>query len=91
MRRRGIYSEVRHRRGFHGQSDQTNEYHDGLAEETKSHDSNDFGSKEGWKNSEGERLDDFGVDEEAEFYDEEDTPLAVLLERRRQRNGVVAY
>ncbi|KAK4984941.1 Palmitoyltransferase [Elasticomyces elasticus] len=39
--------------------------------------------EESWRNSEGERLDDFGVDEDAEFYDEDDVPLAELLRRRR--------
>ncbi|KAJ5818830.1 hypothetical protein N7474_004421 [Penicillium riverlandense] len=41
--------------------------------------------EESWRNSEGERLRDFGVDEDVEFYDEEDLPLAVLIEQRRQR------
>ena len=41
--------------------------------------------REAWRNSEGERLDDFGVDEHAEFYDEDDVPLAELLSRRRAR------
>lgn len=40
--------------------------------------------EEGWRNSEGERLADFGVDEEAEFYDEDDIPLSKLIERRKQ-------
>ena len=39
--------------------------------------------EESWRNSEGERLKDFGVDEDAEFYDEDDIPLAELLRRRR--------
>jgi palmitoyltransferase len=43
--------------------------------------------EEGWRNSEGERLKDFGLDEEVEFYDEQqeddDVPLSQLLERRR--------
>ena len=38
--------------------------------------------EEGWRNSEGERLADFGVDEDAEFYDEDDLPLAELMRRR---------
>lgn len=38
--------------------------------------------EEGWRNSEGERLGDFGVDEETEFYDE-DVALSELLRRRR--------
>jgi palmitoyltransferase len=37
--------------------------------------------EEAWRNAEGERLDDFGVDEDVEFYDEEDVPLSVLRER----------
>ncbi|KAJ5625464.1 hypothetical protein N7510_001773 [Penicillium lagena] len=41
--------------------------------------------EESWRNSEGERLRDFGVDEDVEFYDEEDIPLAVLIEQRKQR------
>lgn len=43
----------------------------------------DESGEEGWKNAEGERLKDFGVDEEVEFYDEEDVPLAKLIERRK--------
>lgn len=39
--------------------------------------------EESWRNAEGERLGDFGVDEDVEFYDEDDVPLAVLMERRR--------
>lgn len=41
--------------------------------------------EEAWKNSEGERLLDFGVDEEVEFYDEEDIPLGVLMQRNQLR------
>ena len=43
--------------------------------------------KERWLNSEGERLADYGVDEVAEFYDEDDIPLGTLLNRRRQSNA----
>ncbi|TKA67635.1 hypothetical protein B0A49_07736 [Cryomyces minteri] len=39
--------------------------------------------EEAWRNSEGERLGDFGVDEDAEFYDEDDIPLAELIRRRK--------
>ena len=39
--------------------------------------------EEAWQNSEGERLKDFGLDEEAEFYDEDDIPLSRLLLRKR--------
>lgn len=40
--------------------------------------------KEGWRDSEGDRLDDFGVDEDAELNDEDDVPLAELLRRRHE-------
>lgn len=39
--------------------------------------------EEAWRNKEGERLADFGVDEVADFYDEDDVPLAELLRRRQ--------
>jgi len=41
--------------------------------------------EEGWRNSEGERLKDFGVDEDVEFYDEQEDeiPLSELLVRRK--------
>ncbi|PYH85174.1 zf-DHHC-domain-containing protein [Aspergillus uvarum CBS 121591] len=38
--------------------------------------------EEGWRNADGDRLRDFGVEEEVEFYDEEDIPLAVLMAQR---------
>lgn len=41
--------------------------------------------EEAWRNPEGDRLGDFGVDEDAEFYDEttvdDDVPLAEILRR----------
>ena len=40
--------------------------------------------EEAWRNREGERLADFGVDEIADFYDEEeDIPLSELMRRRK--------
>lgn len=41
--------------------------------------------EESWRNSEGERLRDFGLDEDAEFYDEDSVPLAHLLEQKRKK------
>ena len=38
--------------------------------------------EESWKNSEGESLADFGLDEDAEFYDE-DIPLSLLMRRKQ--------
>jgi palmitoyltransferase len=43
--------------------------------------------EEAWRNAEGDRLADFGVDEEAEFYDDEDIPLAELMRRRKLGSG----
>ena len=43
----------------------------------------DDGGEEAWRNKEGERLADFGVDEVAEFYDEDDLPLAEIIRRRK--------
>lgn len=36
-----------------------------------------------WRNKEGERLADFGLDEDAEFYDEDNLPLAEIMRRRK--------
>ncbi|GAM86308.1 hypothetical protein ANO11243_043200 [Dothideomycetidae sp. 11243] len=46
----------------------------------------DDGGEEAWRNAEGERLADFGVDEDVEFYDEDDVPLAQLMRMRRETN-----
>lgn len=35
-----------------------------------------------WRDSEGDRLADFGVDEDVEFYDEDEVPLAELLRKK---------
>ncbi|WPH02444.1 Palmitoyltransferase pfa4 [Acrodontium crateriforme] len=42
----------------------------------------DDGGEEAWRNREGERLADFGVDEVVDFYDEDDLPLSELMRRR---------
>ena len=39
--------------------------------------------EEAWRNVEGENLGDFGVDLDAEFYDEDEVPLANLLHQKR--------
>jgi palmitoyltransferase len=71
----------------HRGEDEGYEYGDDASdaeEETDKH--GDGEGEEGWRNSEGERLQDFGVDEDVEFYDEQDDeiPLAELMARRRQ-------
>ena len=45
-----------------------------------------------WRNSEGERLKDFGVDEDVEFYDEQDDdlPLSELIARRQAAAAAAA-
>lgn len=69
----------RYKKGDHAQSDSDES-------ETDSGGYSDEG-EESWRNAEGERLRDFGVDEEAEFYDEENIPLGVLIERRKQQKS----
>jgi palmitoyltransferase len=46
---------------------------------------NDHSGEEGWQDSGGNRLEDYGVEEDIEFYDEDDVPLAELLRRREKR------
>lgn len=45
---------------------------------------NEGEGRETWQNSDGDRLEDYGVDEEADLYDEDNVPLAEVLRRRRQ-------
>ena len=50
-------------------------------------DANEMSGEEGWQDSEGNRLKDYGVEEDVEFYDEDDIPIAELLRRREQRKN----
>lgn len=43
--------------------------------------------EEAWRNGEGDRLGDFGVDESVEFYDEDNLPLSKLLQQQKLRNS----
>ncbi|KAL4902674.1 hypothetical protein BDW74DRAFT_62633 [Aspergillus multicolor] len=81
-RRRGL-AEVERRKPFHARFDNTSNESSDADSDIQNEDS-DHG-EEGWKNSEGERLRDFGVDEEVEFYDEEDIPLAILIQQRKKQ------
>ncbi|OMP87619.1 Palmitoyltransferase pfa4 [Diplodia seriata] len=63
---------------------------DETASEDEGDGSGDESGEEAWRNSEGERLRDFGVDEEAEFYDEDDVPLSELMRRRKAAAAAVA-
>lgn len=40
--------------------------------------------EEAWRSPEGEKLEDFGLDPEVEFYDE-DLPLSQLIQKRKIR------
>ena len=64
---------------------ETDEDDSGSDEDFVEHDARkqDDAGEEGWRNKEGERLADFGVDEVADFYDEDDLPLAELIRRRK--------
>jgi palmitoyltransferase len=60
-------------------------------EEIEKEQYDDGAGEEGWRNSEGERLKDFGVDEDVEFYDEQEDeiPLAELIARRAASNSTL--
>jgi palmitoyltransferase len=71
-----------------GEDEDDYEYGNEMSEEEEEEEKGQYGDgegEEGWRNSEGERLKDFGVDEDVEFYDEheDDIPLAELIARRR--------
>ncbi|OJD19949.1 hypothetical protein AJ78_00143 [Emergomyces pasteurianus Ep9510] len=82
IQRRELGLEVQRRRPFHRRYIQNMEIA-GVPDLSGSESGVDSNSgEEGWRDSEGDRLGDFGVDEEIEFYDEDDIPLAELLRRR---------
>lgn len=86
MKRFSANVGVRRRKRFQDRFELANgEQSDSAEGSDASHGSGADDGEESWKNSEGERLRDFGVDEEIEFYDEEDIPLAVLIQQQRQR------
>ncbi|KAF2723289.1 DHHC zinc finger domain-containing protein [Polychaeton citri CBS 116435] len=59
--------------------------YDSSGEEYQLHDNSGTAEdgEEAWRNKEGERLADFGVEEDVEFYDEDNVPLAELIKRRK--------
>lgn len=86
MERRRQYSEVQRRKRFHERYQQNDQYD----EEEERQPGPVYGDQpdegeESWRNADGERLKDFGVDEDVEFYDEDDIPLALLKERIKQQ------
>ena len=77
-------SGVRLRRKFHERYRQA--AHEDESGSENSYDNIAFDEgEESWTNAEGERLRDFGLDEEVEFYDEDDIPLGELVKRIKQR------
>ena len=71
------------------------EYGDEASDDAEEEEKETYGDgegEEGWRNSEGERLKDFGVDEDVEFYDEQEDeiPLAELLARRRAASNAAS-
>ncbi|KAF2836221.1 zf-DHHC-domain-containing protein [Patellaria atrata CBS 101060] len=83
-------SGFQRRRPFHQRYDVFGTYKENPDEQTDEDKRSETG-EEGWRNWEGERLGDFGVDEEVEFYDEkgpgdaedDDIPLSELIRRKK--------
>lgn len=72
---------IRRRQTFHQRFDTSN--NDKISQIAESEPGADDEGEEFWRNAEGESLADFGVDQEAEFYDEEDMPLSELIKRKK--------
>ena len=82
LQRRGLMKGAIRRKPFHQRFDQDGyPAGDGYLPE----DDHDHDGEEGWQDSGGNRLQDYGVEEDVEFYDEDDIPLSELLKRRQQR------
>ena len=75
---------IQRRRRFHQRINQRTDEVENSAESSSTDSDQSDDGEQAWRNSEGERLRDFGVDEDAEFYDEEDIPLAILMQQRAQ-------
>jgi palmitoyltransferase len=79
-RRRGVTTDDTMEEGSSSDEEELDEY-------GSEYEKGQYG-EEDWTNSDGERLRDFGVDEEAEQYEvlaDDDIPLAELLRRRKAR------
>ena len=83
-RTQGTNSQVQRRKPFHERYSHADDP-ETMEPGTESDGGVSYEGEEGWRNSEGDRLQDFGVDEDAEFYDEDNIPLAELLRRRRSK------
>jgi palmitoyltransferase len=92
MQRRNLNSSFQRRKKFHERYAQVVDVeYDLPIEDSFSQSSLPTEGEEAWRNAEGERLRDFGVDEEVEFYDEDNFPLAKLIERRNNSRNDRLY
>lgn len=83
IQRRQLQAQVYRRKPFHvryahGSAGLSEDAEDDAESGTES-------GEEGWQDEGGNRLRDYGVDEDVEFYDEDDVPLAELITRRKAR------
>jgi len=82
FRKRQEHDMKRWQREKNGMGNEENEDEDG-EEEYESEYEEGLDGEEGWTNSEGERLRDYGVDEDAEELHDDDIPLGELIRRRK--------
>jgi palmitoyltransferase len=86
--RRQNQSEIRLRKPFHrrqGSSPGPGLDYSNVEDDKDVDESTSESGEEGWQDSGGNRLKDYGVDEVIEFYDEDDIPISELLRRRKAR------
>lgn len=83
MRRRYGIGSVQKRKAFHDRFEPTT--YEPLENDMIDEDTSSISGEEGWQDSGGNRLKDYGVEEDVEFYDEDDIPLAELLRRRQEK------
>lgn len=91
LKRRNGDIEIIRRKPFHER--QASEVHANETDTDKGEGISDAQSdsgEEGWRSPEGDRLRDYGVDEDTEFYDQDDIPLSELLRRRRKFSSTMA-
>jgi len=86
IRRQQNQMEIRHRKPFHERINNHADLPGVGGDEGGDTESGSESGEEGWQDSGGNRLKDFGVEEEVEFYDEDDIPLSELLRRRNAQN-----
>ncbi len=79
---RADYYGIQRRKPFHQRYDEAS--HTPVENDYLDPDEGTNSGEEGWQDSEGNRLKDYGVDEDVEFYDEDNIPIAELLRRRKE-------